>query len=817
MAVHVAPEGFIVSAWTRTRGGRTVLYLVGRLSDGRTFAIVEGRCRPGFYVRRSEQGAAGRLPELQAAEWRESALACMDGEPCSQVLLPTAERRQTARAALAAAGLRSYEADLRVADQFRLERRIHGSVRIRGANRPGRHVDLVFFDPELEPAEWKPALSVLSLDIETDVASGAILAVGLSHRDPFREEVEEVLYAGGRLAAGEASDPAIRVYGSEAELLAAFARRLRELDPDVLTGWNVLDFDLRVLAERFRAHALSFRVGRSAEEAAYLAASEGRASRAVVPGRQVWDAVRIVRAAPERYEDYTLATVAETVLGYGKRITVAEGEGRVEAIVRLAREDPEEFCRYCLQDARLVQDIFARTGLVELTLRRCQLIGVAPDLAWTSIAAFEHLYIEAMHERGFAAPTAGVDALPLAGAPGGGILTPRPGVYDRVLLFDFQSLYPSIMRSFNIDPLSYLRPAGGAPGHGPGPAAEDPDPIVAPNGARFRREPGILPKLLDRFFDSRRQARERGDEVASFVYKIIMNSFYGVLGATGCRFAGSELAGAVTSFGQHILTWCRDYLEGRGHRVLYGDTDSLFVQLLTSSPGEEVAAEVNQALAGYLAERWRVQPRFVLEYEKLYERFFLPPMRGEEAGAKGRAKNYAGLEERPAPGEGAAGAGPEQVEAYRARIEVKGMEAVRRDWTDLAHDFQLRLLELLFRREPPAAFREYIAGVVKDLLAARLDDRLVYRKALRKPVAAYTKNTPPHVKAAELLPAGERRGLIRYLITVAGPQPAGRVTAAIDYGHYIEKQLKPIASGFTEVLGTSLEALFGAERQLSLF
>ena len=383
-------------------------------------------------------------------------------------------------------------------------------------------------------------------------------------------------------------------------------------------------------------------------------------------------------------------------------------------------------------------------------------------------------------------------------------------MYDRVLLFDFQSLYPSIMRSFNIDPLSYLRPAGAAP------ASEDPDPIVAPNGARFRREPGILPRLLDRFFDSRRQARERGDEVASFVYKIIMNSFYGVLGAAGCRFAGSELAGAVTSFGQHILTWCRDYLEGRGHRVLYGDTDSLFVQLLTSAPGEEIAAEVNQALAGYLAERWRVQPRFILEYEKLYERFFLPPMRGEEAGAKGRAKNYAGLEERP-PGVAGETGGPETPEAYRARIEVKGMEAVRRDWTDLAHDFQLRLLELLFRREAPAAFREYIAGVVKDLLAARLDDRLVYRKALRKPVAAYTKNTPPHVKAAELLPAGARRGLIRYLITVAGPQPAGRLTAALDYGHYIEKQLKPIASGFTEVLGTSLEALFGAERQLSLF
>ncbi len=788
-----------------------MLYLVGRLSDGRTFAAMESRNRPWFCLRRSDAEAARRIAELaQAAEWTEAGLSTMDGEPCLRLSFATADTRQRAREALAAAGLRTYEADLRVADQFRLERRIHGSLRLRGPYRAGRHVDLVFLDPEVEPADWRPKLSVLSIDIETEVQEGAVLAVGLAHRDPFHEDREEVLYAGGRLGPEQARDPAIRVFASEAEMLAAFARRLRELDPDVITGWNVVDFDLRALAERFRLHGLPFRLGRSDEEAAYLPASTGRASRAVVPGRQVWDAVRIVRAAPEHYEDYTLETVAETVLGYGKRLQLEEGEGRLAAIGRLAREDPEEFCRYCLQDARLVQEIFDKTGLIELTLRRCQLTGVAPDLAWTSIPAFEHLYIGAMHERGVVAPTAGVDPLPLEGAPGGGILTPRPGVYDQVLLFDFQSLYPTIMRSFNLDPLSYVRP---------GQPVEGQDLIEAPNGARFRREPAILPALLDRFFESRRQARERGDPVASFVYKIIMNSFYGVLGSPGCRFAGSQLAGAITSLGQHILTWCRDYLEAAGRQVIYGDTDSLFVlspeasRQAPQASGDELAAEVNAALARYLGERWRVQSRLLLEFEKVYERFFLPPMRGEELGAKGRAKSYAGLEAlRP-------GAKPEadEMASYRQRIEVKGMEAVRRDWTDLAHEFQLRLLEMLFRREPIPAFRDYIAGVLRDLSGGRLDERLVYRKALRKPVADYTRNTPPHVKAAELLEPGERRGLIRYLITAAGPQPAGRLSAPIDYDHYVEKQLKPIASAFTETLGTDLETLFGGERQLHLF
>jgi DNA polymerase-2 len=111
--------------------------------------------------------------------------------------------------------------------------------------------------------------------------------------------------------------------------------------------------------------------------------------------------------------------------------------------------------------------------------------------------------------------------------------------------------------------------------------------------------------------------------------------------------------------------------------------------------------------------------------------------------------------------------------------------------------------------------------MIKDLIGAlyrgELDDRLVYRKALRKPISAYTRSTPPHVKAAALLPRSEQRGLIRYLMTREGPQPLGRVSAPIDYDHYLERQLVPIASAFTEVLKTDLESLFGRGGQLWLF
>jgi DNA polymerase-2 len=856
-------EGFIVHSYARSRKGRTALYLVGRLADGSTFAVVENRYRPNFYVRESDaaaveriiasMSAAGELRAAGDAGLAQSSLSTMDGEGCRQVVCATQEVKRQARDALQLLGTRTYEADLRVADQFRLERQIHGPVCIRGEAKTGRYVKRVFVDPEVEAGDWQPLLSVLSIDIETDVRTQTVRAVALSHQDPFRGSTaaeEGVLFLGPELHSS-----GVQCFSDEKALLQAFRDRLAALDPDVITGWNIIDFDLQVLSDRFRRYRLPFTLGRSREAAVYLPQSEGRGSRVIVPGRQVWDGVRIVRASPDAFEDYSLETVAGAILGYGKRIEVREGEDRIGAIERLYREEPEELCAYCLEDARLVHRIMGRTGLFELTLRRCVLIGVAPDLAWTSIASFEHLYTEALHQRGIVAPTFGVDPLPMEGAPGGIILAPRPGVFDEVLVFDFQSLYPSIIRTFNIDPLSYAGQRRGGEPTGGSTAQEQ--PIRAPNGAVFRRQPGILPELLDRFFERRAEAQAKGDAVASFVYKIIMNSFYGVLGARGCRFAGSDLAGAITSFGQRILGWCKDFLEDLGYTVLYGDTDSLFVTVpagavvagaavagpaaakaRTAAPalfldGQEICSRVNRALEGYLVDTYGVEPRLTLRFEKRYSRFFLPPLRGGSGQAeKGRAKGYAGLlageeaTESPAAdapagatptGKASAGTTSAGTMDLGKRIEVRGMEAVRRDWTDLAHEFQLRLLELLFLKRPLEEIQGYVRELVEALYRGELDDKLVYRKALRKSISAYTRNTPPHVKAAALLPRSEQRGLIRYVITREGPQPEGWTSAPTDYDHYLERQLMPIASAFTEVLKTDLDALFGRGGQLWLF
>lgn len=806
-------EGFIIHSFFQPKHEKTLLFFIGRLKDGKTFAIVEEHARPGLFVRASDKALAVNELSHQSLLVEETQSRTIDGEPCYWMSWNTPDQKEDALERLKRVGVRTYEADLRLSDQYRLNRNIHGSVKISAQGRPGRRVDWIFKNPRLLPSLWHPELSLLSFDIETDSACTKILAIAFVFHDHFRGiNTRRVLFVGPELGAAD-----IACFADERSLLVEFQKQIIALDPDIITGWNIVDFDFRIIAERFRHYGMALHLGRSEKPDAFLPHHQGQRSRMIVTGRQVLDGIRLLRATPERYPDYSLDTVAHSVLGYGKEISLEGEEKRIDAIDRLYREDPLSFCYYCLKDAELVDSILEKTGLLELTLRKCQLIGISLDRAWTSIPAFEFLYMEAMHERGIVAPTYGVDAHPLEGAPGGVILAPKPGVYDNVMVFDFKSLYPSIIRTFNIDPLSYIPPYQTKKMS----RNEREKLIQAPNGACFRREPSILPQLLDRFFESRDLAKERGDHTASYVYKIIMNSFYGVLGASGCRFAASGLAGAITSFGHHILHWCKTLLTKEGYNVLYGDTDSLFVELgkggevplsEIQAAAKDICLLINSKLAEYLRNHYDVDSQLVLEFEKGYGRFFLPPLRGDlnhENGqpAKGRSKGYAGLlltEDAPSGEE-------------HSLIEVKGMEAVRRDWTGLAQEFQIKMLDLLFKKAPLSAFQDSIQSLLKSLYAGELDDRLVYTKALRKPISAYTRNQPPHVRAASLMDASDQRGLIHYIITRAGPQPVGKVSDPIDYKHYIERQLKPIAWTFTEVLNTDIDHLMSSDQQLSLF
>ncbi|MEE8440674.1 MAG: DNA polymerase II, partial [Spirochaetia bacterium] len=790
--------GFIVHAFVQGVPGKASsrLAYLGRLDNGKTFAAVFEPFQPHFYVRESESGEACRLlsSRSESTTW-----TTMDGEPVQRMHAPSVFELKRQAALLAATGVRTYEADFNAADPRLMDSHVHGSVTITGSPVEGRHVDLVFRDPEFGPSEWEPRLEVLSLDIETNPRTDEILAVGLVNTGVWADTVREV-----HLVGTDHGEQWIVGYDSEADLLRGVVKRIAVLNPDIITGWNVIDYDFEFIARRLDKYGIPFAISRSDQTAAFLEASLGETGRrqnagVICHGRQVIDGLRLLRYGPQRFSDRKLDSVAHLVLGEGKTVTAKTSREKIDALLSLYANDPVRFSDYCRTDAELVLRILDKTGLLDLTLKRCLLIGISLNRAWTSIPAFEFLYTEAMHTRSIVAPTTGVDRLPEGGAPGGAILKPQPGLFSDVLVFDFKSLYPSIIRTFNIDPLGYVDTEEGySEGTLPPPVSET---ITAPNGARFSRDGGILPDIIERFWRSRDQAKADGDPVAGFVYKIIMNSFYGVLGSGGCRFSGAPLAGAITGFGQYILHWTRDRLVQRGCTVLYGDTDSLFVltdlgtdptALELFSTGDRLCTEINAELSEFVRRHFDLESRLQLEFEKVYRRFYLPRIRHTSAPAdgeevRGRAKGYAG---RHLERSGETG-----------RLEIKGMEAIRSDWTEAAGSLQTTLLSLLFEDAPRDAVEECIRKALRRLQTGELDGSLVYSRRLRKPVESYTKTSPPHVQAARQLPRDQQEGTIDYVVTVNGPQPASARTDPIDYAHYMERQLRPIAGPICEILG----------------
>lgn len=806
-------RGFIVQPTYRIRSGRAYVHLYGVLEDGRTFLVRDGRDEPSFYVRSAD---AARAAKLGAERIEETDLRTLDGHAASEVVLRLPSDTPPLRDRLLAHGVRCYEADVRFARRFLIHRGLRGPVEIFGKAEEGRRshgVDLVFDDPALRrlpPGEdFEPRLKVLSLDIETDMRGSTVFSVAFYGRwksAGVAEEVSEVLlWCPDSLGVPDGTEASVEGFSDQASLLRATAERIREIDPDVLTGWNVVDFDFRVLANLAERHGVPFDIGRSAPGRGGMRLRKTNTPwstwDASIPGRVVLDGIHLLRSSFVKMDSYGLGAVAQDVLGESKLI---QGSQRGHQIEEAFRNDRALLVDYNLLDARLVVDILEELHLVELAVERSKLTGLPIDRVGGSIAAFDFLYLERLWQRKLVAPSVDrqfADSGDSANL-GGHVLEPETGLWRNVLVFDFKSLYPSIMRTFQIDPLGFLESVG------PREADSRDDVVVAPNGAVFQRAPGILPGLLDDLFPRREEAKKAGDEVASHAIKILMNSFYGVLGTRACRFAHPAIAGSITAWGRELLLWSKAEFERRGFRVLYGDTDSLFVlsgedhQATAQRIGEELVPSLNEAVAEHITERWGMESKLELEFEKLYLQLLLPEMRGGGGGAR---KRYAGLLEKQG----------------EERVEFTGMEVVRRDWTDLAKAVQRQLYDELFLADSPEqGVRSYLERMVKEVRAGEHDDRLVYRKALRKSLDEYTATTPPHVAAAKKLvqKTSDKPGrTISYLITVAGPEPVKDLRSEPDHEHYVQKQIRPVAEPVLGVLGLEFDEVIGDAVQLSLF
>lgn len=769
------PAGTEVSFWLATDQGPRFIRLPVQTS---VMFIPEAHRKPLDWLLKGERDI--ELRPLQLCDFHHRPVLGLYTRQHRQAM--DVEKR------LRAAGVDVYEGDVRPPERYMMERFITAPVWFGGTP----DATGVLCEAQMKPApDYRPPLKLVSLDIET-TAQGDLYSIALEGCG------ERQVYMLGPPNKTDAVDFKLDYCDTRAQLLERLNAWLAEHDPDAIIGWNLVQFDLRVLHEHAQRLNVPLMLGRGDEPMAWREHGSRNHYFAAAAGRLIIDGIEALRSATWSFESFSLENVAQTLLGEGKDISTPYQ--RMDEINRMFAEDKPALARYNLKDCELVTRIFAKTELLKFLLERASVTGLPADRNGGSVAAFTHLYLPLMHRQGFVAPNLG-DKPPQA-SPGGFVMDSRPGLYESVLVLDYKSLYPSIIRSFLIDPVGLIEGLK---------YPDDSASVEGFRGARFSRTRHCLPSIVARVSEGREVAKREHNAPLSQALKIIMNAFYGVLGSSGCRFFDTRLASSITMRGHQIMRQTRQLVEAQGYEVIYGDTDSTFVWL-GKAHSQADAGRIGQALVQHVNDWWcehlrtefGLQSALELQYETHFTRFLMPTIRGAEEGSK---KRYAGLVVRSDGSED---------------MVYKGLETVRSDWSPLARRFQQELYQRIFHRQP---HQDYIRDYVRRTLSGEFDELLIYRKRLRRRLDDYERNVPPHVRAARLADEYndrlnrprqyQRGGWISYVISVNGPEPLEVRQAPIDYDHYVTRQLQPVADAILPFVNDDFSTLVGG--QMGLF
>jgi DNA polymerase-2 len=436
-------------------------------------------------------------------------------------------------------------------------------------------------------------------------------------------------------------------------------------DPDVLIGWNVIQFDLRVLQKTANDCGAPLLLGRERRPIEWRThpGKQGYLF-APTPGRVIIDGIDALKAAVWSFPSFSLETVSQTLLGEGKAI--GDDYDKMAEIERRYQEDKPALALYNIRDCELVLRIFEKAKLLQFVMERAQTTGLQADHFGGSIAAFSHHYLPRMHRLGYVAPSVGEIAS--KAYPGGYVMDSKPGFYDSVVVLDYKSLYPSIIRTFLVDPVGFVE---GTQRRRPG------DGRQGPAGHRLLAREALPAGNRDHAL-ARAGRSQAGQERAA------------VPGAEAAHELLRRRAGRVrmpllqSQAGvRHHPARPRDdeahaRLRGEARlRGIYGDTDSIFIWLKRTHTNEEahaiaatLARDINAWWTQSLRESQGLANFLEIEFDTHYKKFFMPTIRGSDVGSK---KRYAGL----------------SVDAKgKEEMVYRGLEMARSDWTPLARQFQ---------------------------------------------------------------------------------------------------------------------------------
>ncbi|MBC7685709.1 MAG: DNA polymerase II, partial [Bdellovibrionales bacterium] len=478
-----AQQGFLLTRhWRDTAGGTEVEFWLAtdagprriRLPLQPSVAFVPAEQRT-----ETEQALSGE----RAIDLRPLGLCDFHHRPVLGLYCAKYGQLQKQARRLRECGVDVYEADIRPPERYLMERFITAPVWYEGA--PGASGEPLL-EAHLKPAPgYRPRLKLVSLDIET-TAHGELYSIALEGCG------QRQVYMLGPPNGGDAAlDFDLHYCASHLDMLECLNAWMARHDPDAIIGWNLIQFDLRILQRHAERCHLPLLLGRDGSEMTWR--EHGNRQQhffAGAAGRLIIDGIEALRSATWSFSSFSLEHVSQTLLGEGKSID--NPYQRMAEIDRRFAEDKPALARYNLKDCELVTRIFEKTELLTFLLERASVTGLAADRSGGSVAAFEHLYMPMMHRQGYVAPNLG--DVKGEDSPGGFVMDSQAGLYDSVLVLDYKSLYPSIIRTFLIDPVGLVvgtREEGASA------------TVEGFRGGRFSRDKHCLPAIVKQIWDGR--------------------------------------------------------------------------------------------------------------------------------------------------------------------------------------------------------------------------------------------------------------------------------------------------------------------------
>lgn len=563
----------------------------------------------------------------------------------------------------------------------------------------------------------------------------------------------------------------LTIVENEEALLQHVKTLLQDVNPDVLVTYNGDGYDLPRLRERGRVHGIAFDIG--IENDGITFERGGRNSAGHIFGVLHFDVYRYVNKILGQYmdsESLTLGNVAAELLNREKKDLDWED-------IRTAwqqQEDIDLLAEYALRDAALTYDlgIMLYPQLTSL----CQVTGMLPFPA--SRSSYGRL-VETFLMRQAVNQHRVIPNRPTdneygkrrrnSGFSGGYVYEPDEGLYEDLAVFDYSSLYPSIIVSHNI-----------------GPDTVDcnccSEPVADTLDYTFcSKDTGFIPELLQELLTERATIKDRlasldedsqqyrDLDYTQFAYKTLLNSSYGYYAFAGARWYCRSCAEATAALGRHYIQDAMDIAEEHGLDVVYGDTDSA---ILTHP-------QIREKAPAYIEEVNKELPQFM---ELELEGFFTRGLFTAKDSGQGAKKRYA-------------------LRREDGTVKITGFEQVRRDWSPVAKQTQETVINHVLQGEVAEAV-DAANTVIEHIRNEELPLKqfIIYTQLTKSPDKY--ESTSPHVEAAK---KAKRNGYditpgqtIRYVITPGAGSISDRARIVeeanrYDSTYYIENQVVPAA------------------------